>query len=149
MACFAAALHDRLTHARSGSRMILGVRMLGARTAAGSFGQPEGRLKMCTRCQLREGAVASQDVQRQKGTDARSTRVATHPPSAPRLTYRGRGRRAPGTYAGRRDAAHVLRDACEVHARCMAARRRCLLFAPVFDEGEPVNRLMLDAYCPI
>jgi len=26
---------------------------------------------------------------------------------------------------------------------------RGLLFAPVFDEGEPVNRLMLDAYCPL
>jgi nitrate reductase NapA len=43
------------------------------------------------------------------------------------------------------------RGALEIEARIdyRSQPPRGLLFAPVFDEGEPVNRLMLDAYCPI
>ncbi len=43
------------------------------------------------------------------------------------------------------------RGALEIEARIdyRSQPPRGLLFAPVFDEGEPVNRLMLDAYCPL
>lgn len=43
------------------------------------------------------------------------------------------------------------RGSLEIQARIdyRSQPPRGLLFAPVFDEGEPVNRLMLDAYCPI
>jgi nitrate reductase NapA len=43
------------------------------------------------------------------------------------------------------------RGALEIEARIdyRSQPPRGLLFAPVFDEAEPVNRLMLDAYCPL
>jgi len=43
------------------------------------------------------------------------------------------------------------RGALEIEARINYRSQppRGLLFAPVFDEAEPVNRLMLDAYCPL
>jgi nitrate reductase NapA len=43
------------------------------------------------------------------------------------------------------------RGALEIEARIdyRSQPPRGLLFAPVFDEAEPINRLMLDAYCPL
>ncbi len=43
------------------------------------------------------------------------------------------------------------RGALEIEARIdyRSQPPRGLLFAPVFDEAEPVNRLMLDAFCPL
>jgi nitrate reductase NapA len=54
---------------------------------------------------------------------------------------------------GNRDRVRLVsrRGALEIEARIdyRSQPPRGLLFAPVFDEAEPVNRLMLDDYCPL